>query len=203
MPRQTLRFLNDTQVDPGLAVAAYRSTQILRWCTLLDDMAFSESGVPVTPAGVPSPLYEGRYSWAYLLRAPVAAQSTQAQGVNLSVVVYSGRQPALTNGGGLVGESAYVAVFDPSKPYVTVTWNPAVQEKPAIRRGGWICDATMPIPPATAPINGYFYRVVGVSDTGPNSMDVELQSNPIAAANPGVLLILENVVEVFDKGVLQ
>jgi hypothetical protein len=192
MPRQTLRFLNDpTFGDANLGIAginpAYRNAQIMRWCTLLDDQtSWGDNGVP-------NPVqFEQRYSWAYKLYMPVASNPTV---VDLSVVVYSGRQQQLTAGGTPMGENAYQAIFTPGSTLVTVTWNPAAQEKPAIRRGGWICDATMqPVP------HGFFYRVVGVTDTGPGSMDVEIQVQPNLPANPGVLLVLDNVVEVIHKG---
>jgi prepilin-type N-terminal cleavage/methylation domain-containing protein len=189
MPRQTLRFLNDITFDTNLPGGGipYRNAQIMRWCTLLDDQTnWGDNGVPITVQ------FEQRYSWAYLLYMPQASTPTV---VNLSVVVYSGRQQQLTAGGTPMGENTYQAVFNAGSTIVPVTWNPAAQEKPAIRRGGWICDATMQPNP-----HGYFYRVVGVTETGPGSMDVEVQFYPKASANPGVLLVLDNVVEVFDKG---
>jgi hypothetical protein len=195
LPRQTLLFLNDQNVangwgDPSLGAGGipYRNAQVMRWCTLLDDQtSWGDNGVP-------SPVqFEGRYSWAYLVRMRQAATPTV---VDLSVVVYSGRQQQLTAGGTPMGENAYQAIFTAGSTLVTVTWNPAVQEKPPIRRGRWILDATMQPPNP----HGYFFRVVGVTDTGPGSMDVEVQFPPQVSANPGVLLVLENVVEVFPKG---
>jgi hypothetical protein len=193
LPRTTLRFVNDPTFGDA-NFPADRNAQIMRWFTLLDDQ------VSWGDNGVPNPVqFEQRYSWAYLLRAQVAASGNStiapAPVIDVSVVVYSGRQQQLNNAGMPMGENPYQAVFNAGSTTVQVTWTPGVQDKPPIRRGGWILDATMEPDP-----HGYFYRVVGVTDTGPGSMDVEVQYNPKASANPGVLLVLENVVEVFPKG---
>jgi hypothetical protein len=193
MPRTTLRFVNDTTFGDA-NFPADRNAQIMRWFSLLDDQ------VSWGDSGVPSPVqFEQRYSWAYLLRAPAAVNGNVNNPgpttVNVSVVVYSGRQQQLNNAGMPMGENAYQANFNAGSTIVQVSWTPGVQDKPPIRRGGWILDATMEPDP-----HGYFYRVVGVTDTGPGSMDIEVQTNVTVGANPGVLLVLENVVEVFDKG---
>ena len=48
----------------------------------------------------------------------------------------------------------------------TLWWDPTTgQEKPALRRGGWILDATMPLTAtSTLKPGGYFYRVVNVDE---------------------------------------
>src|SRR5262249_22824274 len=141
---------------------------------------------------------EGRYSWAYLLRRP---RSTDRSVVDLTVVVYSGR--SLYRGS---GESAYGDVgFDPSTNIVSV---PYAGDKPAIRVGGWILDASLAIqevPPGSGNFvpqpHGFFYRVVNITEK-PNQLDLELQTNPrLSTINSttgkpyGVLVVLENVVE--------
>ena len=79
---------------------------------------------------------------------------------------------------------------------VRVHWG-AGQEKPAVRTGGWVFDATMVPTP-----HGFFYRVVniieGTDGIGPY-VDLELQTNP-KAGGPGVLMVLDGVAEVFEKG---
>jgi prepilin-type N-terminal cleavage/methylation domain-containing protein len=193
MPRTTLRFVNDPTFGDA-NFPADRNAQIMRWFTLLDDqVSWGDNGVP-NPVN-----FEQRYSWAYLVRAPVAASGNvtiaPAPVIDVTVVVYSGRQQALNSAGMPMGENPYQANFTAGSTIVQVSWTPGVQDKPPLRKGGWILDATMEPDP-----HGFFYRVVGVTDTGPSSMDVEVQTNVTASANPGVLLVLENVVEVFDKG---
>jgi hypothetical protein len=59
---------------------------------------------------------------------------------------------------------------------------------------------------------GFFYRVVNVDDSVPNQVQLELQT-PLnfrgstrltanAATEPRVIVVLENVIEVFTKGVI-
>jgi hypothetical protein len=97
---------------------------------------------------------------------------------------------------------------------VTINW-PATMAKPALRRGSWILDArTVVDPTAATPVpapQGYFYRVVSVTDTGVNQVEVVVQRplggplrtpNGLNGANPyqGPLIVMENVAEVFEKG---
>ena len=140
--------------------------------------------------------------------------------VDLSVVVYSGR--ALV---GDLGERPFGNVrFDPNSNVVSLFYT---GEKPRIRNGSWILDATLvkPLPaPAGDPRgvifqadpHGFFYRVVNVTEPSGNQLDLELQTRPRldttdthrivpilpgqAQAGYGVVLVLDNVVEVFDKG---
>ena len=46
--------------------------------------------------------------------------------------------------------------------------------------------------------HGYFYRVVGVTQTSGNTMDVEVQT-PLRAGGNGVVVVLDNVVEAFQR----
>src|SRR5262249_49849946 len=123
--------------------------------------------------------------------------------VELAVVVYSGRQ--LDQAGG--GETAFACAFAPGSNVVTLKWNPTVQDTPDVTLGGWIFDATMQPDP-----HRYFYRVVGTGQPGPSAdptdppgtmaMDVEVQSKlrGFGTGNKGVVVIMDNVVEVFERG---
>jgi hypothetical protein len=194
----------------------------IRWFTLTDDLTFQKDG-PFTGLACPNPgpsgvvQREGRYSWAYLLRRPRSADKSV---VDLTVVVYSGRGLQLNYNPSLAslsfGETAYGSVaFDTTTNIVSVYWgtgqtNP---EKPAIRPGSWILDATMvkEVPPKSGRLqadpHGFFYRVVNVTEK-PNEVDLELQTNPRMdtiyrtglPAPYGVLVVMDNVVEVFEKG---
>jgi hypothetical protein len=125
---------------------------------------------------------------------PDVTQTTQ---VSLAVVVYSGRPQ-------LAGEQTYQAKWQPSANVVTLMWS--TQEKPAIRKGGWILEAPIVVSGNLNP-NGYFYRVVNVTDgvNGPNTMDLELSTNrraPTSGSDPslGFVVIMDGAVEVFERG---
>ncbi len=218
MPRVSPRFVNDPGLDTNLGNAAlapmYGNEQVQRWFGLHDDLTFTDMGTqpqpatglygvplnitPAPAAGGPPPQIqsEGRYSWAYLVRLPQANQRPPAGRLDVKIIVYNNRPTTPTTAGQLP-ENAYQATFTAGVTTVPVVWA-AGQDKPAIRRGSWILDGTLsgvPFP------HGFFYRVIGVTDTGPNSMDVELQIAPASgngtAAGGGVLIVLDGVVEVF------
>jgi hypothetical protein len=178
------------------------TSKILNWFTLLDDIDFENNGIPSlgNPAvGANLIQREDRYTWAYLLQQPNILATPPI--INMSVVVYGGRSQKPYSATNLDGP-AYQATFNPPG-VVTLTWDPTTggQEKPPIRKGGWILDATLNAPGGP---HGNFYRVVNVTDTGPTSMDLEIQGNlkGFGAGAPGVVVIMEGVVEVFPRGSL-
>jgi type II secretory pathway pseudopilin PulG len=197
---------------------ATSTADVIRWLTLQDDILFQPTGYAVPPNAVP-PAFpnlnqpverDSRYSWAYLLQRPTASNS---QVVNLTVVVYSGRSSAV------IGEHVYFVDLNANTTSVVIPWDAATgQEKPAVKPGSWILDATV-VTPGTAggTPHGYFYRVVNVSDAGTytNQADgktypavlAELQSPikvgtavPPTAYQQGVIVVMDNVVEVFNRG---
>jgi prepilin-type N-terminal cleavage/methylation domain-containing protein len=196
--------------------------QMIRWFTIADDMNFLSdgpySGLPCPPTtGQPLSTVggvqrEGRYSWAYLMRRPNWSYESL---VDTTVIVYSGR-----NFGVPLGETPYGPVqFDSNSDLVSIQLA-AGQQPPPIRRGTWILDATthwrnsqnwvIPEP------HGYFYRVVGVNDTVPGQVQLQLQTkarqstygarrdpatgNTVNVPAFGVLVVMENVAEVFERG---
>jgi hypothetical protein len=201
------------RVSPSYVSAGVPSLQIAKWFTLADDLTYTKVDAPTSWLGytVPQPKggvavignpgnlqREGRYSWSYMLRAPNCLATNVAE---MTVIVYANRPAGL-----LTGERTYAPViFNHGATSVDVTWG-AGQEKPPVRAGSWVLDATVVNGLNPEPY-GFFYRVVAVSDTGPNSVNIELQT-PIkpsypaqaAAGHNGVLMVLENVAEVIDKG---
>jgi hypothetical protein len=187
--------------------------EIARWFTSLDDMEFRKDGLAGTPVLVPgttNPLLErtNLYSWAYLVRRPRSSVSSVA---DLTVVVYSGRAAQLPLGEYYYGPPNSPAVgFNSTTNFVDV---PYTGEKPPLRKGSWIMDCTMVKPigggangtQVQAEPHGYFYRVVGVTDD-PGVMHLELQAPPRAPSilpngtKYGCLLVMDNVVEIFEKG---
>jgi hypothetical protein len=174
-----------------------------QYCTLLDDLTFSpENGVPVKPDGV-NLSREGRYTWAYMVRPLLGSPSPTSEMrsvADLDVVVYSGRNLEVQG-----GETPYTASVV-SANSISLTYGGPGQ-KPNLRRGSWILDAS---PSTAAEINvfgkvhSFFYRVVSVEDTAPNTVQLELQT-PLIAATPQTaptiskVVVMDNVAEVFSK----
>ncbi len=185
------------------------SQQIRSVTTFLDDMTFladgDDAGRPVSPPS-PTSLVERDfvYSWAYLCRM---GNASREQLVDMDIIVY--RKRSFDGAGGLSGlETSYNATFRPAgqaKNVVRLTWT-AAQPKPAIRKGGWILDASVPRnSPAALRLRrpqGFFYRVVNVTDVNNTTMELELQTDArnTNGARAAEVVVLENVVEVFPKG---
>jgi hypothetical protein len=233
LPRRTARFLNNYATaplappltnltpaqygDPNLFALgpAYRNGQIWKACSLLDDIPFGPNGLPQSI----SIDFEGRYSWAFLVQMPTIGDPNHK--VELTVVVYSGRNQTLSASGTATGERAYEAIFAQGSKQVQVRWNPAVQNTPSLRKGMWVMDGTLQNAAGIADPHGMFYRVVNVTDlgsvVGPGNgvtyrlMELELQHNAIVSSDPsldaagfnpgywGRILVLDNVAEVFHK----
>jgi hypothetical protein len=198
------------QVTPGILRVSVQSFNIAtfgdarRWFSLPDDLTYSNdgpfAGLSTDPNQSPAltPGRDGTYTAAFMLRRPKFAVPSI---VETTVVVYKNR-PAIG------GENAYVlnsAVlpFDINSTEVQIT--PAAgQEAPPIRKGSWVLDATVLNAAGTAAEpHGFFYRVVNVTDNGGGVVTIELANKPkmSTTGNPnGVLVVMENVVEVFEKG---
>jgi hypothetical protein len=173
------------------------------WFTLLDDLEFENNGVPAdgNPTAANNIKRDDRYTWAYLLRMPNVSNPQQ---VWLTVVVYSGRTQ-------LPSEQAFQARWlSASGNVVRLYWDPAAI-RPPIRKGGWVLEPTLIAPPSLPPnTNGVFYRVVNTTDAssdipGKLAVDLELQSNRHGITSgtdsgASVMVILEGVVEVFERG---
>jgi hypothetical protein len=189
------------RVAPSYAQNAYGAT---RWFTLLDDMSFNPDGTPLL--GSAGNIQRGdRFTWAYLLRRPRSASDAV---VNLSVVVFSSRPTALP-----AGEAAFQTIPNTvnantagtNQVFLSYT---AATGRPNVKRGGWILDTTYEAlgnPPTNGYVHGYFYRVVGVTETPiptttvpTPTMTLELETALKADVN--AVTVMENVAEVFDKG---
>lgn len=183
IPRRTVSFVNGVQ-------------QALKWFSLLDDLEFDDNGLAKASGGAIQ--RSNRYTWALLLRR---VRAPEREWTEMAVIVYHGRPLEVP-----VTEPAYAPVtFDTNSNSVFLEWNPATQERPAIRKGGWVLDATVLDAAGQPAPHGYFYRVVGVADApartaGMLAMEVELQDRPRKGTTRGVLVVMENVTEVFDEG---
>jgi hypothetical protein len=204
---------------------SFGSGQILanKWFTLLDDYVFDSNeatgGRPINfnanLKGTPLIRRDTRYSWAYLVQRP---QSANASIATVSVVVFNKRPLALTNSLALA-ESAYGATFHLNTNSITLTWERA--SAPNVSPGDWLLDCTLvqhPAPPkgpVYANAHGYFYRVVGVTQTSPTSADYEVQqpirgftpppytwgpANAAPTSGPGTVIVIEGIADVYDRG---
>lgn len=206
------------RTDPNNLVL--RSTQrILSRFSLLDDLGFNVDGTPDRD-GRPdtflhedkdkaSPNYEplgtvrrdGRYSWSYLFRRQNNVAKNRSN-VEMTVVVYSGRSVDVPS-----PEEQYLAVGNGRQLVINMNdpqhLSPVRKPKPAVRRGSWVLDATIFNIDGTPQPQGYFYRVTNVDDSDPTLIKFDLQQD---LAFPNVLnrviVVMENVVEVFPKGII-
>jgi prepilin-type N-terminal cleavage/methylation domain-containing protein len=175
----------------------------VRWCSLHDDMEFTEGGLPKRIGTEVQ--REPQYTWAYLFRRPDASVQDI---VDMTVVVYSGRplQVVPDEDGATYGPVA----FQPDSNDIEVRWNPTRQQRPPVRKGGWVLDATVLRAANQPEPHGFFYRVVNVADlprdaSGRDGVVLTLQTRPKKGTvapdgTPyGVLTVMEYVAEVFEK----
>jgi hypothetical protein len=172
----------------------------MRWCALQDELTFNPDGTPDTTSGLQR---EPRTTWGYWLKRP---NHSVPNVVEMSIVVYSGRDLALPSRETAVSNNSYNAA-DPTA--VTID---ASASKPDIRLGMWIVDLTTHDPNSKVaaeqlaarkygPVHGYWYRVVKVTETtvaGNDALQLELQPKPLVPMQ--TIVIMDGVAEVFPKG---
>ncbi len=193
------------------AVALGSPQRIFRLFSLMDDMTFNYNGTPdldgdprtaeaATAASTRKLDRQGRYSWAYLLRRRNNADRTN---VDVSVVVYSGRSIDVPS-----AETAYQAAGVTGTKSLTLIYGTAASpNKPALRRGQWVLDASLWDLAGNLAPQGIFYRVVNVDDSVANQLALELQTpllgGPFDPNNPNTpmrsIIVMDNVVEVFTR----
>jgi type II secretory pathway pseudopilin PulG len=176
IPRRTLNSLRSI---PGNSRSALR----IRATSLLDTMNFNEDGVP-DPTEIQ--YSEQIYNWAFMLRRPVLRTNGTVQ---LHAIVYQNRAPDVPT-----DETIYSASFIKGQPLVTVNYTGS---RPPIRKGGWILDSSFPLYQ-----HGHFYRVINITESTANQLELELQIPALETATNGRLLLMDRVAEVFDLGLL-
>lgn len=169
-------------------------TTYLPWFSLLDDLEFDPASFGTPGATVTR---DPRYTFAYMVRRPYAGNPSS---VDVTVVVYAGRSLSPTMGS-FEEMACNQVVFTQGSTQVTVPYGTAQTQpqRPAIKPGGWILDATMFDAAGNSSPQGYFYRVVDVIDNG-TSLTLELQTPARQSTANGMLVYLDNVAEVFEKG---
>jgi hypothetical protein len=171
-----------------------RDNLIRRYFTLQDDIVFDKNS-GLADLGSGEVQRESSYSWAYLLRRPRRPLNNE---VDISIVVYNQRPLRLT-GGLNPNEDAYGAAFNfNNTPNVVRMTLGQGQSRPPLRSGGWILDASI----YNGQPHGFFYRVIEVTEIDANTLELTCET-PFkefpATQTPGVIMVLEGVVEVIEK----
>ncbi|MBL8796743.1 MAG: prepilin-type N-terminal cleavage/methylation domain-containing protein, partial [Planctomycetia bacterium] len=156
---------------PRMNLGTANYTDAVRWCTLLDEIDFAPTGLPLTPLS-----RQGRFSWAWMVRWLRDPGQARMRTLEYQVVVYRNRPTSQNSGAVPRGEYQYPANYIGNN-VVEVPY--AAGSKPAIRRGGWVLDAT-----AGSPAFGYFFRVTRVGDDGA-ALTLTLQSDRRGGAGGG------------------
>jgi len=177
----------------------------IRLATLLDDLTFDKSG---EPDAVATGQIEraGRYNASWLIQR---SRTNVPTDVNVQVLVFGGRSPTDVPS----AETEYPgAVTGPGSKSMVIPLN-AGQAPPALRRGAWV-GFTMLITPTPANPTDIpyptldFYRVVGVDDSNANALVLELetavkqQNTVLGQTYTGSAIVFDNLIEVFDRGVV-
>ncbi len=221
-----------SMVMNGTLVSANTTGQTLRNCMLLDDMTYD-------PDGVAKPNErQMQFSCAWLLRRDNNNKRTET---NVTVVVYHKRsiespsdevafhvaanndtpgratQPVVPSNIGTTTSPEFV--FPNTITLVYTTPN-----RPPLRRGSWILDATMDqgqIQGVPAQVQGFYYRVADFTETEnppgtfqnvlqletrlrPRQVEIaKLLNNALPQPQPRLIIVQDRVLEVFDKGPLE
>ena len=203
--RSTVSFVGNNQ-------AAYQ------WFTLLDDIAFENAIPGPGPNGsmpgepqfiIPVPpnakqfYREIRYSYAVMCQRPRSSDPTV---VDVNIVVYNKRPLSMTAGLTLQEYVYNNSAFNVAGSTVQVSYGGG-QVPPPVRVGDWVLDAT-PIKDAANNVvsaHAYFYRVVGVTDVGGSTIEIETETplRGFAANQIGTIVVLDGVAEVYQRGTIR
>jgi prepilin-type N-terminal cleavage/methylation domain-containing protein len=192
--RSGVSFIQPSLISPPQSIFSLYE----KWFSLLDDISFDPT-IPGQPSsdGV-SFVRDPRYTFAYMLRQPSVQYPSL---IDVTIVVYAGR--AINSSMASYEETpCNNVVFNGTTaivPYGTANVQP---QRPNIKPGGWILDATMPDSSTSTLVpQGYFYRVIEVVDDGA-TLTLELQTPVRQNTNQGMAIFLDNVAEVFEKGTI-
>jgi hypothetical protein len=176
---------NYVQPPGGVAnPAAWQKQAIARWFTFQDEITFEKTGQPT--GGGTSVNRPGTYTATYLVRRP---RSSAAALTEISVIVYASRATDAPSGETTCAATA----LGPNSVSVTFAG-----DKPDIRKGAWVMDTSYRIAGNGGTVNGYCYQVAAVTDTGPTTMTLELETS--LKQNVTTMVLLANVITVVDRG---
>jgi hypothetical protein len=174
----------------------------MRTFLLLDDMGYDSNGTAIATERL------GQYSSSWLLKRE---QNSKRSDVSLTVVVYFRRSTETPS-----EEPAFIGTTPGANGGTVLTLKYNGSEKPAVRKGGWILDATMEVIPNQNDPNRYvdsharYYRVTDVLEDNGSTIQVQLERALKPLFNPGtqigsaprMIVIQDRVLEVFEKGAL-
>lgn len=186
--------LGGSQIDRIAPAFANTQSKAERWFTLLDDDTYDAGGYPLLRRGF-------RYTWAYLLKRSRSATDD----TNLYVIAYNGR-PIQTP----IGEEAYTVGSGTASrggTSLVLQWAPGTQDRPALKRGGWLLDTTYTETARAGTTYGYinaeFYKVTDITEMadagGVSQLQIDVQP-PLRDGNIKQMVVLTSAVEVFDRG---
>lgn len=204
-PHPTLNPTGQTNLTRQRMTATPTFPTSFRLCSLLDDMTFNESGVPVVTGGRLERV--GRYNWLAVLQRTSPGIANESK---LTILVFDGRSA------GFAAANSEIAYGDPlvnTRVHSYLTGSTALQlrfpdtdVRPPIAKGRWIAVFT----PASQLLT--FHRIVSITDTGTGTttFDCELQT-PIPSATATSLghdpansrvIVFAGLAEVFERAPL-
>jgi hypothetical protein len=212
--RQPTSTVTPDSSVPWVPLHLLGNLQVFKQFSLMDDITFNATdtqefgaaGAPKLQNGNPTIERQGRYSWAFMFRRP---HNSARSSVDITCILYSGRsidvpsQEITYPGQGYSAQAAAGTGISPKQLLLDYTGLP----KPAIRRGGWVLDASLWNTSGQPDPQGLFYRVVNVDDSTANLLALELQTpllgGPAPTQNgpqfPRAIVVMDKVVEVFTK----
>jgi type II secretory pathway pseudopilin PulG len=160
--------------------------QAIRNFVLMDDMGFDADGTGIATERL------GQYSCAWLIQRE---QNAKRSDVTLTVVVFFRRSTETPS-----EEPAFVGTG--SGTILTINYNGS--EKPSVRKGGWILDATMENAGSWVHTHARYYRVAEILEDNGSRVVVQLERDlkPLITNTPRSIVIQDRVLEVFEKGAL-
>ncbi len=179
------------------ALALQTPQYIIPMFGLIDDISFNPNGMAANPPTDTLVNRADRYNCAFLLQLP---RANVPQEVNLKVVVYAGRPP-WDNKGVETALSPAITVDPVNYPNSMTIPGSGL---PHLRVGTWVLlvGATS----TTTESFADFYRVVGFANASGGqyvlSVSPPIRSHAGNTAYSGTAVILDNVVEVFDRGTI-
>lgn len=195
LPRRTLRTLDATTPDKAS-----------RYCTLLDDITFAETGLPDTTSGAID--RAGKYNCAWLIQR---SRNVTRLSIDITVLTFQGRPNS-----DVAGQERSAQIRDNTSiagsTSLNVYYGGGGADLP-VHRGEWIIvvnmsnptDANFPLVPDSRRFLS-FHRVQAITDNGNQTYTVDLQQPipkmPAGVGLPTHIVMMEGLVEVFEAGTI-
>jgi hypothetical protein len=163
-----------------------------RWFTLQDEIEFNTLG-GAPRAGSASIGRPGTYSYAYLVRRP---RYGARELVELSVIVFANRPTDTISGEVTIDVPPPALMGTAGSNTVSFTW---AGTKPDVRRGTWLIDVTWTGDLVNGgTLNGHVYRAENVTESGGNTITLELDR--ALKANVNTIVLMQHAIAVIERG---